>query len=208
VRDNVRNRGERTFHAVEVDKLLIRSSNETGDVPTAPDGLAATAASESSVNLSWLDLSATESGFGVERRVDGSSQWSQIGTASADATGFVDAGLQPGTLYHYRLYAFNIFGESGRSNNASAQTDGAAGGTIELTARGYKNKGRQRADLNWTGATSASVDIYRDGNRIAASVRNSGAYTDNIGNTGGGSYAYEVCEAGTGTCSNTVKVVF
>jgi hypothetical protein len=76
-----------------------------------------------------------------------------------------------------------------------------------LSARGYKVQGRQKVDLTWSGATGARVDIYRDGTKIP-NVDNTGSYTDNINNKGGGSYTYTVCEAGTNTCSNTVTVTF
>lgn len=79
---------------------------------------------------------------------------------------------------------------------------------INLSATGYKVKGRHTADLSWTGAGSANVDIYRNGSLIAT-VSNSGTYTDNTGNKGGGaSYTYQVCEAGSGTCSNNATVSF
>ena len=76
-----------------------------------------------------------------------------------------------------------------------------------LTANGYKVKGVQHADLTWSGAASGSVDVYRDASNIAT-IANGGAYTDNIGAKGSGSYTYRVCEAGTATCSNEVTVTF
>ncbi|MBT8471339.1 MAG: hypothetical protein KJN99_01975, partial [Marinicaulis sp.] len=64
------------------------------------------------------------------------------------------------------------------------------------------------ADLTWAGAGGASVDIRRNGS-IVATTANDGAYTDNIGNKGGGSYSYEVCEAGsTMACSPSFNIVF
>ena len=78
---------------------------------------------------------------------------------------------------------------------------------IALTATGYKAKGQQTVDLKWGGATSASVDIYRDGTLIA-STYNSGFYTDDIGQKGGGTYTYHVCEEGTSICSNEATVTF
>ncbi|MBI4464308.1 MAG: S8 family serine peptidase [Acidobacteria bacterium] len=76
-----------------------------------------------------------------------------------------------------------------------------------LTANGYKVKGLQKADLAWTGATSATVDVFRNNANITTTV-NDGAYTDNINQRGGGSYTYKVCEAGTTTCSNDATVTF
>jgi hypothetical protein len=80
-------------------------------------------------------------------------------------------------------------------------------GDIELSAVGYKVRGLQKADLSWSGATSTNVDIYRNGNLITT-VSNNGFYTDNINNRGGGSYSYQVCEAGTSICSAVVNVNF
>jgi hypothetical protein len=51
------------------------------------------------------------------------------------------------------------------------------------------------------------VDIVRDGLIIATSSNN-GRYTDKTGNSGSASYVYEVCEAGTSTCSNQETMVF
>jgi len=81
------------------------------------------------------------------------------------------------------------------------------GGGITLTATGYKVRGRQKADLWWSNATGADVDVYRDGALIAP-TDNDGFYTDNIDQVGGGSYTYHVCEVGSGTCSNVVTVNF
>lgn len=76
-----------------------------------------------------------------------------------------------------------------------------------LTARGYKVKGQQKADLNWTGLEAASIDVYRNGSRILT-TGNTGALTDSIGNKGNGSYTYKVCEAATSTCSNEASIRF
>jgi len=73
---------------------------------------------------------------------------------------------------------------------------------ISLTVSPYKIKGIQQADLSWSGTSATQIDIKRDGSTIAT-IPNSGTYTDNLGQKGGGSATYQVCEAGTSTCSNT-----
>jgi len=80
-------------------------------------------------------------------------------------------------------------------------------GGISLSASGYKNKGKNVVDLTWSGATGNDVDIYRDG-VLLATTANDGAYTDATGTKGGQSFSYEVCEAGTATCSSAVTVNF
>ena len=62
-------------------------------------------------------------------------------------------------------------------------------------------------DLTWSGATSANIDVYRNGMRIAT-VPNTRAYTDSTGAHGRATYTYRVCEAGTLTCSNDATVRF
>jgi hypothetical protein len=62
-------------------------------------------------------------------------------------------------------------------------------------------------DLAWSGATSSNVDIYRNGTRIGT-VPNSRAYTDSPGGRGHATYTYQVCNAGTQTCSNQASVTF
>ncbi|MBI2621547.1 MAG: S8 family serine peptidase [Candidatus Levybacteria bacterium] len=78
---------------------------------------------------------------------------------------------------------------------------------ISLTTTGYKVKGLQKADLNWSGANTTNVYVYRD-SVLVATTANDGFYTDNINQRGSGTYIYKVCEEGTTTCSNESTVVF
>jgi hypothetical protein len=79
---------------------------------------------------------------------------------------------------------------------------------VVLTGRGYKDKGSQRAALQWTGASWATVAVFRNTTRVA-SVSNTTSYTDSPGTKGGGSYTYKVCDAANAAaCSNTVTVQF
>jgi hypothetical protein len=76
-----------------------------------------------------------------------------------------------------------------------------------LNVKSYKVKGAQKADLTWGGFTATSVDIYRSGTRVATTA-NDRAWTDQIDRKGGGAYTYQVCEAGTSTCSNPATASF
>src|SRR6266700_3693633 len=80
-------------------------------------------------------------------------------------------------------------------------------GEITLNAVGHRVRGVHTVDLSWTGATSANIDVYRDG-AVVATTANDGFYTDSIGTKGRATYTYKVCEAGTQTCSNEVTVRF
>ncbi len=76
-------------------------------------------------------------------------------------------------------------------------------GRIVLTANEKRGQDRVQVRLSWTGATSPTINIYRDGVRIAT-VQNTGRYADVL--TTHGFFTYQVCEAGTRNCSNEVRV--
>jgi len=76
-----------------------------------------------------------------------------------------------------------------------------------LNANGYKVRGVLTVDLSWSGAASASIDVYRNGVLIATTP-NDRFYTDSTGGRGHATYTYKVCEAGTQNCSNQVTVRF
>ena len=78
---------------------------------------------------------------------------------------------------------------------------------ITLIVQGYKLKGIRHADLSWSGAASTSIDVYRNGGKVATTA-NDGFYTDNTGQKGSGTMTWRVCEAGTNTCSNDASWTF
>ena len=80
-------------------------------------------------------------------------------------------------------------------------------GPITLSASGRKVRGFHTVDLSWSGATSTNVDVYRNGALIATTA-NDGSHTDSTGRKGRATYTYQVCEAGTATCSNVATVIF
>lgn len=76
------------------------------------------------------------------------------------------------------------------------------GGDIVLT--GNRSKGNRQANLNWTGATGANVDIYVNGS-LNNTAPNTGAISFSVNkNT---SYTFSVCEEGvTVDCSNDLTL--
>jgi hypothetical protein len=89
--------------------------------PAAPGGLTATAVSNSRIDLAWTDLANNETGFRIERSLDGSS-FSEIATVNANTTSFADVGLSRLTTYSYRAAAYNAAGASLYSGMAQATT--------------------------------------------------------------------------------------
>ncbi|WP_168204111.1 S8 family serine peptidase [Aliikangiella coralliicola] len=108
--------------------------------------------------------------------------------------------------YSVTLTVTDTAGQTDTSTQTVTVTSASSGG-VELSASGYKVKGRHSIDLTWSGATTSNVDVYRNGSKIATTA-NDGAYTDATGNRGGRTYTYKVCEAGSSTCSAEVNVIF
>ena len=94
--------------------------------PVAPSSLTAVATVPGSIQLTWADLSDNESGFGIERKT-GTEAFAVVGSAAVNATSATDSGLLPETTYTYRVYAFNVQGNSGYTAEVSATTLAGAG---------------------------------------------------------------------------------
>ena len=78
-------------------------------------------------------------------------------------------------------------------------------GQIRLKANTQPVNDTLVVHLKWTGATTSNVNILRNGVLIAR-VAHTNTYTDTL--TVQGIYTYQVCEVGTGNCSNEKRVRF
>lgn len=95
-------------------------------IPTAPQGLVATASSPTLVNLLWQDTSNVEDGFLIERRGGSSAEFSQIAVVTANTGTYSDASVLANTAYAYRVRAFNSTGTSSFTSEASVITPSIA----------------------------------------------------------------------------------
>jgi hypothetical protein len=93
--------------------------------PAAPTNLAANAASNTQIALTWTG-SAGAASYLIERSPNGSSGWTQIASTPAGTASFTDSGLAAGTTYSYRVRATGGGVNSAYSNTTSATTMGAA----------------------------------------------------------------------------------
>ena len=196
--------GDRTF-ANPIQPVLTRfgitidpTTNDGGEPTNAPP--------TASFTYSCTDLSCD---FG------GSGSSDSDGTISGYAWDFGDGGSSTGVEVDHTfasdgtyIVSLTVTDNDGAVGSESQNVDVSSGSTggITLSTRGYKVRGLQKADLTWSGATSTNVDVFRNGENFQTA--NDGEYTDNIDQRGSGSYSYQVCEAGSSTCSNTSTVTF
>ena len=94
-------------------------------VPATPSALAASVVSANRIDLTWADNANNETGFTVERSLNGTN-FTVIATLGANATGYTNTGLTASTIYYYRVKASNAVGSSAYTSVASATTKPSA----------------------------------------------------------------------------------
>ena len=99
-----------------------------GDTPPAtPSGLEAELSNKNSVDLSWTDESSEEWGFKIERSKENEDNYVHIATVAENSTTYKDLNLFSGTVYFYRIRAYNEAADSANSVPASAATERYSG---------------------------------------------------------------------------------
>jgi len=92
-----------------------------GSVLTPPTDLSAQAVGPNQIQLTWDDNAVDETGYQIERALDG-ADWMMIAQVDADSAFYADVGLDPATIYNYRVTAVQGIAISEYTNEASAAT--------------------------------------------------------------------------------------
>jgi len=171
---------------------LSMTATPSATVPTAPLGLTATAVSTSQINLTWSDVS-TETGYRIERRTETGAWTTTTNPAlGANVTSYQDKGLVAGSVYYYRVLAYNTVGNAlNYSPEANARTIAAVlpPTNVVATDRTYTDK----VQVTWSAAVNtAKYEVWRNtSNNSGTASKISG--TDVVGL----SYADTTAVAGT-----------
>jgi subtilisin family serine protease len=178
--------------------------NGGGDDPPPPAHEPPTASftySCAELACSFTDTSADSDGQVVAWSWD----FGDGGTASAQHPGYTYASAGTYTVTLTVTDDGGATGTASQNVTVTAGDDGGEPSIIELTST-LRMAGRNAfADLVWSGATTSSVDIWRNEEKIAT-TSNSGSYSERLRTAG--TYLYQVCEAGTTVCSNTAEVTY
>ncbi|MBN1670555.1 MAG: fibronectin type III domain-containing protein [Kiritimatiellae bacterium] len=162
-------------HEVSTEHVDIALDGASGSVargapaPRAPSDLTARPVATGRIDLSWTDNSDNETGFKIDRRRSGFTDWVRVATPGANATNRVDTDMEAETRYYYKVKAYNANGNSPYSNVADATTLACAApaeilakggvwryraGTAEASAPAHAWRSRQFDDSDWAaGAT-------------------------------------------------------
>ncbi len=134
--------------------------------PADPTSLIATLAAGPQIDLTWTDKSADESGFVIERSVNGGA-FTQLTTTAANVTTFSDTAVAytlTADVYEYRVFAQNNVGPSGFTNIAGVTMPTLPAAPTNLTA---DLAAGPQVNLNWTDTTNeTSYVIERSTNGV------------------------------------------
>lgn len=192
------------------------TSNGSGGVPAAPSNLSVAALVNNQLVLSWSDNASNETGFRIERTMDGTN-FAEVSTVSADSTTYTDPGLNSWTTYAYRIRAFNAAGNSPYSNIFYKTTLTNNSGTISAAPSNLTGtlSGALQVTLHWrdnsTNETGFKVERSIDGTNfttIYTASSNSDMYIDNSV-ARWTTYAYRIRSvngSGSSTPSNRIHI--
>ncbi|HEX8914992.1 MAG TPA: fibronectin type III domain-containing protein [Humisphaera sp.] len=168
--------------------------------PSAPTGLAGSAASGTSVNLTWTDVSANEAGYKVEQSVSG--VWTVIATLSANAATHTVTGLTEGTSYQFRVRAYTAGASGDPTSSVTVATPLGAPSGLSVTP-----VSTSRIDLAWTdnSAVESNFKVERSTDNtvwttVATLVANTASYSDTTV-AAGTTYYYRVKATKSGLSS-------
>jgi fibronectin type 3 domain-containing protein len=186
-----------------------------GNLPGVPSNVAAAATAYDRISITWEDTISNETGFELVRSRSFNGSYVPVATVDANRTGYVDAGLNAGASYYYRLRAINQNGESAFSATVDSRTP-AAPGTPEAPQQLHgESAANGSISLTWEdhSANETGYEVYRSTDsvtftKIATLPANSNAYTnsDAIDLTTYYYYVVGTNNAGSGSKSNILTV--
>jgi uncharacterized protein (TIGR03437 family) len=114
--------GEAIVYVLD-DNDNITLATSTSVSPPMPVSVESARVSPTEARITWAGVD-TATGYRIERRIAGSTIWTEVGQASADGRFLIDSGLQPGIAYDYRVRAFSDAWPSAYSESAAASLFG------------------------------------------------------------------------------------
>jgi hypothetical protein len=127
---------------------------------SAPTDLEAIALSDSTIELNWTYGGEVEV-FLIERRVAGTSEWTEVATLAGALRVYQDSDLTAGVEYEYRIFALNSLGASPASDIISATTFEGEILVFDSFTDGGTNQGADPLDVNWS-RTGGTFTVVQD----------------------------------------------
>lgn len=151
------------------DNIVANDTNATSDVfvseagPVSPNNLSATK-TMTSASLTWVNNGSVNNPYNnviVQRRTEGTANFSLRQTLGGTATSFDDTSLTPCTVYYYRV--FGVIGDRrSPSNIVRVKTLGCPPGPFNLgnPVNGDTVINPERAEFRWTASEEAATYTF------------------------------------------------
>ncbi len=169
------------------------TSSGNSSTPSTPGLVTATAASSTSMQVSWT--ASTETGgniasYTILRKSSGKS-YTQIATVPGTSTSYTDPTVTPGTQFTFEVIATDNKGITSTPGVSNATATPTAPGNVSANATSQTT-----VQLNWTGSSETggkiqSYQINRNGALLDSVAAPSNSYTD-VTAQPGASYSYSV----------------
>ncbi|MEX8519315.1 MAG: fibronectin type III domain-containing protein [Leptothrix sp. (in: b-proteobacteria)] len=130
----------------------------------APTGVTVVPATINTARLSWVDGGALETGYKVERSIDGGLTWTVLTTTAANATTYTATGLAAGTVYQFRVTGVRVAGAVTYSSTSVIVSLTMAAPALAAAPTGVTVTGltTTTATINWIdGSTNESSFIVQ-----------------------------------------------
>ncbi len=111
-----------------------------GAGPAAPSGVAGVA-DGLAIGVSWTDNASDETGYRVERSLDGSDNWSVLGEVGAGITAYNDDSVEGSTSYQYRVLALRGPSQSDYETSDAVESSAASARFTNLSTRALVETG-------------------------------------------------------------------
>lgn len=121
--------GNRVKPRIQLNEALLKLAK-----PAKPTNITAPPINDTIIAVKWKDV-ATETGYSIERSLNGTTGWTQVGTRGKNATAFTNSGLNCNTTYFFRVLAWNQGVPSAPSDVVSKKPKDCISGT-ELLVNG------------------------------------------------------------------------
>jgi uncharacterized protein YccT (UPF0319 family) len=119
--------------------------------------LLAVATSDTEIQLNWTDTSSDETYFLIEQSLD-DSIYTQVTTVNIDVNSYLVTGLQPETLYFFRVSSYNQGGTNGSFAKNSEMTESTP--QIPNTPSNFIAVSNSSSTINCSWNDVTAEDIY------------------------------------------------
>jgi fibronectin type 3 domain-containing protein len=179
-------------------------SNSVGVKPGIPANVTVSAATATSITLSWTSVTGA-TGYYIYRSAAAEGVYTQVGSSAT--TSYTNTELSADESYYYKVAAYNTGGTGARSASVSAKTLLATPTGVTAAAASTSS-----ITVSWTLVTGAAdYYIYRSasagGTYAQVGTSTSASYT-NTGLSSGTTYYYKVAAHNTGGTSAQSAYVF